>query len=163
MSDGYPSMTALLGLLALAGYQNRDKLAELLGGGQGSPAPAGAGSAPGSSSSMAGGLGGGLGGLLGGLLGNQRSAAPGNFLNSGLGEMLERFHQAGHGSAAQSWVNQGPNQEIAPHHLEQAIGPDVLATLTQRTGLSREELLSRLSRELPQAVDRYTPDGRIPA
>ncbi|CAO4179143.1 hypothetical protein CLBKND_03352 [Methylorubrum aminovorans] len=40
MSDGYPSMTALLGLLALAGYQNRDKLAELLVGGQGTPAPA---------------------------------------------------------------------------------------------------------------------------
>ncbi len=32
MSDGYPSMTALLGLLALAGYQNRDKIAEMLGG-----------------------------------------------------------------------------------------------------------------------------------
>ena len=30
MSRGLPSMTALLGLLALAGYQNRDKLAELL-------------------------------------------------------------------------------------------------------------------------------------
>ncbi len=32
MSRGFPSMTALLGLLALAGYQNRDKLAELLKG-----------------------------------------------------------------------------------------------------------------------------------
>mgnify|MGYP006948755538 CR=1 FL=1 len=32
MSKGYPSMTALLGLLAVAGYQNRDKLAELLKG-----------------------------------------------------------------------------------------------------------------------------------
>jgi uncharacterized protein YidB (DUF937 family) len=157
MSDGYPSMTALLGLLALAGYQNRDKLAELLGGaGQAALAPAGTGAAPGST-------GGGLGGILGGLLGNQRNSAPGGFLHSGLAEMLERFQQAGHGAAAQSWVNQGPNQEIAPHHLEQAIGPDVLATLTQRTGLSREELLSRLSKELPQAVDRYTPDGRMPA
>lgn len=164
MSDGYPSMTALLGLLALAGYQNRDKLAELLGGAdQGAPAPSSHGAAPGGQGGLGGALGGGLGGLLGGLLGNQRSAGPGGFLNSGLGEMLERFHQAGHGPAAQSWVNQGPNQEIAPHHLEQAIGPDVLATLTQRTGLSREELLSRLSRDLPQAIDRYTPDGRVPA
>ncbi|WP_457108274.1 YidB family protein [Methylobacterium sp. P5_C11] len=154
MRDGFPSMTALLGLLALAGYQNRDKLAELLGGaGQGTPAPAGP--APAS--------GGGLGGLLGGLMGNQRGADPGGFLNSGLAEMLERFQQAGHGAAAQSWVSQGPNQEITPPHLEQAIGPDVLAALTQRTGLSREELLARLSRELPQAVDRYTPDGRVPA
>ncbi|MEE7475135.1 YidB family protein [Methylobacterium hispanicum] len=157
MSDGYPSMTALLGLLALAGYQNRDKIAEMLGGaGPAAPAPA----APGATT---GGSGGGLGGLLGGLLGDRRSEAPGGFLNAGLGEMLQRFQQAGHGPAAQSWVAQGPNQELPPQHLEQAIGPDVLATLTQRTGLSREELLSRLSRELPQAVDRYTPDGRLPA
>jgi hypothetical protein len=32
MSRGMPSMTALLGLLAVAGYQYRDKLAEMLGG-----------------------------------------------------------------------------------------------------------------------------------
>ena len=31
MTRGFPSMTALLGLLAIAGYQNRDKLAEMLG------------------------------------------------------------------------------------------------------------------------------------
>ena len=41
MSRGMPSMTALLGLLAIAGYQNRDKLAELLRGA--------GGAAPGSS------------------------------------------------------------------------------------------------------------------
>ena len=32
MSRGFPSMTALLGLLAVAGYQHRDKIAEMLGG-----------------------------------------------------------------------------------------------------------------------------------
>ena len=30
MSRAYPSMTALLGLLAMAGYQNKDKIAEIL-------------------------------------------------------------------------------------------------------------------------------------
>ncbi|GLS56685.1 hypothetical protein GCM10007886_48710 [Methylobacterium gregans] len=45
--------------------------------------------------------------------------------------------------------------------MELAIGPDVLATLTPRTDLSREGLLSCLSRELAQAVDRSTPDGRM--
>ncbi len=34
MSRGFPSMTALLGLLAVAGYQNRDKIAEMLNGAQ---------------------------------------------------------------------------------------------------------------------------------
>jgi hypothetical protein len=32
MARGLPSMTALLGMLALAGYQNRDKIAEMLEG-----------------------------------------------------------------------------------------------------------------------------------
>jgi uncharacterized protein YidB (DUF937 family) len=46
--------------------------------------------------------------------------------------------------------------------LERAIGPDVLAALSEQTGLSQEELLARLSRELPDAVDKYTPQGRLP-
>jgi len=32
----------------------------------------------------------------------------------------------------------------------------------EQTGLPRDELLSGLSRELPDAVDELTPDGRVP-
>jgi uncharacterized protein YidB (DUF937 family) len=161
-SRGFPSMTALLGLLAIAGYQNRDKLAEMLGSGSasgaGQPSPGGApGARPGSGPGA--GQSGGLGDLLGGLGG----AGVGGLLSGGLGELLERFRQSGQGDVAESWVGTGPNREVAPHQLEQAIGPDVLATLSQRTGLSREELLARLSRELPEAVDKYTPEGRLPS
>ena len=83
-------------------------------------------------------------------------------LGGGLGELVENFKQHGQGEVAESWVGTGPNKQIAPDQLEQAIGPDVLATLSQQTGLSREELLSRLSTTLPDAVDKYTPDGRLP-
>jgi uncharacterized protein YidB (DUF937 family) len=153
MSRGFPSMTALLGLLAVAGYQNRDKIAEMLGGpGQGAP---GAG-APGQS-----GLG-GLGGLLGQLTGGLGGAGAGGLLSGGLGELVDRFRQSGHGETADSWVGRGPNKQIEPPQLEQAIGPDVLDTLSKQTGLSRQELLARLSRELPDAVDKYTPQGRLP-
>lgn len=147
-------MTALLGLLAVAGFQNRDKIAEMLGGSHGGAAQP----VPNTPAAAPAGMPGGLGGLLGGLGG----ANAGGFLGGGLGELVNRFQQAGHGDVAQSWVGSGTNQEVAPHQVEQAIGPDVLATLTQKTGLSREELLARLSRTLPQAVDQYTPDGRMP-
>lgn len=157
MSDGYPSLTALLGLVAIAGYQNRDKIAEWFSGGKENPAAPGQVPNPQSQAP------GGLGGLLQNLGGGAGSAGAGAFLNSGLGEMLDRFQQNGQGAAAQSWVNHGANQPIAPQQLEQAIGPDVLASLAQRTGLSRDELLARLSRNLPEAIDRYTPDGRVPA
>ncbi|WP_019902978.1 YidB family protein [Methylobacterium sp. 77] len=156
MSRGYPSMTALLGLLAVAGYQNRDKIAEFLGGATNKTAAPGAPNEPSASQ-------GGLGGILGQLGSALGGAGAGGLLGGGLNELVDRFTQNGHGEAASSWVNQGPNKEIAPQHLEQAIGPDILATLAQQTGLSREELLSRLSRDLPQAIDRYTPDGRVPA
>ncbi|WP_201829380.1 YidB family protein [Microvirga zambiensis] len=160
MSRGFPSMTALLGLLAVAGYQNRDKIAEMLGG---LTNPQGG---QGGSSQPQGGLGnlGGLGGLLGGLAGAgaAQGQGSGGFLNGGLGELLESFKQNGQGDVADSWIGTGPNKEVAPPQLEQAIGPDVLDTLAQQTGLSREEILARLSRELPRAVDQYTPEGRIP-
>src|SRR5207248_4817662 len=39
---------------------------------------------------------------------------------------------------------------------------EVLDTLSRQTGLSHQELLARFSRELPDAVDRYTPQGRLP-
>ena len=151
MSRGFPSMTALLGLLAIAGYQNRDKLGELLKGATGNNAPAGAGNQQGP-----------LGGLLGNLGGALAGGGAGGLLGGGLNELLERFKQNGQGDAAESWISKGPNKELPPPQLKQAIGADVLAALEQQTGLSQEELLARLSRELPAAVDQYTPDGRLP-
>jgi len=149
MSRGMPSMVALLGLLAVAGYQNREKIAEALG--QRNPMPGGAAD----QQAGQGGVLGNLGGLLGG-------ASAGSVLSGGLRDLIERFKQSGHGQAADSWVNTGPNQQLRPDQLEQAIGPDVLSTLSQHTGLSRDELLSRLTRELPAAVDKFTPQGRLP-
>jgi uncharacterized protein YidB (DUF937 family) len=149
MSRGMPSMIALLGLLAVAGYQNRDKIAEVLGGRKQEP-----GGGP-ARSNQQGGMLGNLGGLFGG-------ASAGSVLSGGLSDLIERFKQNGQGPAADSWVGRGPNQPLGPDQLEQAIGPDMLNTLSQQTGLSREELLSRLTRELPAAVDKLTPEGRLP-
>jgi uncharacterized protein YidB (DUF937 family) len=89
-------------------------------------------------------------------------ASIGDLLSGGLRDLVDAFKQQGQGEVADSWVSRGPNKQIAPHQIEQAIGPDVLETLSRHTGLSREELLSRLSKNLPEAVDKYTPEGRIP-
>lgn len=98
---------------------------------------------------------GNLGGLFGG-------ASAGSVLSGGVGDLVERFKQSGRAEAAGSWVKTGPNQPMGSDHLEQAIGPDVLGTLSERTGLSGEELLARLTRDLPGAVDTFAPQGRLP-
>ena len=146
MSRGFPSMTALLGLLAIAGYQNRDKIAEMLRGrGQNEPGAEAQG---------------GIGGLLAQL--GLGGASAGGILGGGLDELMERFKQSGQSETAKSWVNTGPNKPCTADQLERAIGPEVLDTLSKQTGLSRDELVTRLCRELPDAVDKYTPQGRVP-
>jgi uncharacterized protein YidB (DUF937 family) len=151
MSRGMPSMTALLGMLALAGYQNRDKLMEMFNNATSGLSKSGSGGqAPAQSD---------LSNVFGGLLG---AGGVGSLLGGGLNELLEQFTKNGQGEAAESWVGTGPNKEISPPQVKQAIGQDVLAALEEQTGLSQEELLARLSRELPTAIDKYTPDGRLP-
>jgi len=150
-------MVALLGLLAVAGYQNREKISEMFRG-QGQGQAGGRPGAPGAS-----GQGGGLGGVLGNLGGLLGGASAGSVLSGGLGDLVDRLRQQGHGEAADSWVARGPNKQLSAQQLEQALGSDVVDNLVQRTGLTREDLLSRLARTLPEAVDKYTPDGRLPS
>jgi uncharacterized protein YidB (DUF937 family) len=148
-----PSMTALLAVLAVAGYQHRDKLAEMLGraGGQRGDLPPEEGGRAGGQAAAAGGMAGaGTAGGIGGLLGG------------GLRELVDSFRQSGEAETAESWVRDGPNRELSPDRLERAIGPDTLDLLSRQTGMPRHEIVARLTRELPDAVDRYTPEGRLP-
>ena len=170
-SGGMSPMTmAILAMLAykgykhLSGHQNQPAqvpqaqtadnggglggmLGSILGGNRGAP------------SSGVGGPGSGLGGLLGGLL---AGGAAGSVLSGGLGDLMKQFQQNGHGDVVNSWVGTGPNKQIAPGDLASALGADQIDQLTSRTGLSRDDLLSELSQELPGAVDHFTPDGRVP-
>jgi len=149
MTRGMPSLAALLGLLAVAGYQNRDKLGEMFKNVTKS------GDAPGSA------VGGGS--WSDSIKSISEGGDPLKTIQGGLADVVDRFRNAGAGAAADSWVAKGPNEPITPDHTESALGPDLIDMLTKQTGLSRQELLSRLSKVLPEAVDKLTPDGRLPA
>jgi uncharacterized protein YidB (DUF937 family) len=143
-------MLALLGVLAVAGYQHRDKLAELLGGAgaRRRGGPAGEGERE--------------GGQLGESTGMPRDASIGTVLSEGIRDLVDRFRQSGHGETADSWVASGPNRGCDAAQIEAAIGAENLDALTQQTGLSRQEIVTRLCRNLPEAVDKYTPEGQLP-
>jgi uncharacterized protein YidB (DUF937 family) len=125
---------AMLGVLA---YKNRDKIAEMIrGAGDRDP-----------------------NNPQGGILDQVSKAASG----TALGDILDRFRNAGAGSKVDSWVGTGPNEPIEPHEVETAIDAQTLEALSRQTGLSREELIARITRNLPDAVNEMTPNGTLPA
>jgi uncharacterized protein YidB (DUF937 family) len=119
MARGMPSLAALLGLVAVAGYQNRDKIGEFVKG----------------------------------------IGATGT---GGLGDLVDHFRKNGLGQATDSWVGKGENTPVTETQVEGGLGTDLIEILVKQTGLSREELLARLSKTLPAAVDKLTPDGKVP-
>jgi uncharacterized protein YidB (DUF937 family) len=150
MANKMPSLVALLGLLAVAGYQNRDKISEALKGVQDRQG------ADGRPQDGLGSILGGLGDLLGG-------SAAGGGLAGGLGDLMDSFRRSGQAEVADSWVTPGvPTQGLTPAQVEQAIGAENVEELAVRTGLSRDELLQRLATAIPEGVDRLTPDGKFP-
>lgn len=106
--------------------------------------------------------GGGLGDLLKGGLGGAAADGLGAILSGGLGDLLKQFQGAGRSDVADSWVGTGENKSITPPDLAQVLTPEQIEFLTERTGLSRDELMAGLSEQLPGAVDEVTPQGRLP-
>ena len=152
MAKGMPSLMALLGLVAVAGYQNRDKLREMIGttqpGGLERPENQ-------AGPSVSAGLLDEIGQMFG-------SGASGRNLSSGLGDLVERFRATGQGAKADLWVSTGANADLPPEELEKAIGSDTIDELS-KTGLSRDEIVKRLTAGIPETVDHLTPDGRLPS
>jgi uncharacterized protein YidB (DUF937 family) len=79
-----------------------------------------------------------------------------------LNDLLKQFQQNGQGDVAKSWIGNGPNKSISPNDLATALGADRVNTLVSFSGMSRNDLLSQLSQQLPDVVDQLTPDGRLP-
>jgi uncharacterized protein YidB (DUF937 family) len=83
--------------------------------------------------------------------------------STALGDILDKFRDAGSSEKVDSWIRQGPNRPIQPSEVEAAIDVGTLAALSRQTGLSREELIERITQRLPKAVDAMTPAGVWPA
>nr|WP_294526088.1 YidB family protein [uncultured Rhodopila sp.] len=93
----------------------------------------------------------------------QPGAAPqGGGLMGGLGGLLDKLTNAGHGSTVSSWLGSGQNEPIQPTQLQSALGQTTIADLARHAGISEQELLAQLSQTLPGVVDKLTPNGRVP-
>jgi uncharacterized protein YidB (DUF937 family) len=83
-------------------------------------------------------------------------------LLGGLGGLLDKLRQGGLTNVTNSWIGSGQNQPVSPNQVGSALGPNIIRTLAQQSGLSEDELTKQLSQVLPGVVDKLTPNGRLP-
>jgi len=121
-------------------------------------------------------LGGGQGvGSLGGLLemvakNPQLVAAVAGLLSSrdssigggGLGGLVDAFEQKGLGDMISSWISTGPNPPITATQLTDVLGGDTMEQFARKAGVPAAEAGSILAAILPTAIDKLTPDGKLP-
>ncbi|MGY0487434.1 YidB family protein [Streptomyces sp. WG-D5] len=116
-----------------------------------------------------GGAGGGniLGSLLGGLLGGGAAGGTGGAGNGSnpLGGLLEMITKSGLVDKGQldSWVGTGDNQPLSAEQVKQAVPDETLDRVAGEAGVSRDEAAAQVAKELPQVVDRLTPEGQVPS
>jgi uncharacterized protein YidB (DUF937 family) len=84
------------------------------------------------------------------------------FINSkgGIQNVLGLF--SGTGAEAQSWAADGPNAQISPEQVTQALGSDV-DKIAQQAGVPADEAASGIAAVLPKVIDTMTPGGKMPS
>jgi uncharacterized protein YidB (DUF937 family) len=106
-----------------------------------------------------------LDGLLGGAVGAEMATVVNSFIqqHGGVQGIVAQLEKQGLGATVQSWVGTGPNQPISPDQVHQVFGSGTLAQIAAKAGLNPQELAQKLSQVLPTAIDKLTPEGRVPS
>ena len=106
---------------------------------------------------------------LGSVLGGEHAGLLGNVLDTvgkerggGLAGLVQAFHANGLGDVVSSWIGTGPNQPISADQIQSVLGSDAVRQLAAKMGLSPEAMSVKLAEVLPGAVDKLTPDGKLP-
>ena len=89
--------------------------------------------------------------------------ALGGASGSGLGGLVEAFQAKGLGDVVASWIGTGQNLPVSAEQIQSVLGSGLVQQLAARVGLPPEAATALLAQILPQAVDRLTPEGTVPA
>ncbi|HXN88620.1 MAG TPA: YidB family protein [Methylocella sp.] len=104
-------------------------------------------------------------GILGGVFGAGATTLLNSFIEQqgGLQNIASQFEKNGFGDTMKSWISQGRNLPITADQIQQALGSEKVKELAARMGLPADKLAELLAQHLPQAIDKVTPDGKLPS
>lgn len=93
-------------------------------------------------------------GMLIGVIFNAKRGGPAGF--------LQAFRDKGLGDLIDSWVGHGPNEAISPGQLEEVLGVETLAAMSDKLGLPPDTVANAGAAMLPDAVDSLSEHGELP-
>jgi uncharacterized protein YidB (DUF937 family) len=80
----------------------------------------------------------------------------------GLNAIVAKLQQAGFGDQVKSWIGTGQNLPITADQLKQVLGSDMVRQLAAKYNIPIDQVAEVLAHQLPIAVDRASPDGKLP-
>jgi uncharacterized protein YidB (DUF937 family) len=80
----------------------------------------------------------------------------------GLNAIVAKLEQAGFGEQVKSWIGTGQNLPITADQLRQVLGNDTVRQLAAKYNIPVDQIAEVLAHQLPLAVDRASPDGKLP-
>jgi len=80
----------------------------------------------------------------------------------GVHNVLDKLHAGGLGDKVQSWVGMAKNLPISGDQISSVLGNDTVKSIAAKVGIPTDKVAGALAHLLPHAVDKMTPDGKLP-
>ncbi len=80
----------------------------------------------------------------------------------GLNAIVAKLQQAGFGDQVTSWIGTGQNLPITADEVKQVLGSDAVRQIAAKYNIPIDQVSEVLAHQLPVAVDRASPDGKLP-
>jgi uncharacterized protein YidB (DUF937 family) len=98
--------------------------------------------------------------VLGEVLGTNQGQGQGQ--GGALSAIVAKLQQAGFGDQVKSWIGTGQNIPITADQLKSVLGSDVVRQLAAKYNIPIDQVAEVLAHQLPLAVDKASPDGKLP-
>ena len=75
--------------------------------------------------------------------------------------VLQQLNASGFGAQVNSWLGNGPNQPLTVEQIHSALGNQKVQEIARSLGIPADKLAELLAKNLPQAVDKASPNGEL--
>ena len=75
--------------------------------------------------------------------------------------IVEQLNANGLGAKVNSWLGRGANEPLTVDQVRDALGNQKVQEIARSLGIPADKLAEILAKNLPQAVDKASPDGTL--